>query len=308
MSTHALIQKILHKIGDQKIVSKLAQNLSGSEFNSLMLEVFKQRAASVSPSELLRNYEKNRFTLPASSDPIRILERKLNWLQAAKIKGFEPVTCSPAAPFGSCSSFGTVHQDKVISAVRGTEIMADATNILALQLALSHKKGSKDLKRFATTHRHIRAQHFDQPNFTAHFEVFGMASGGVDSGSFRFEKEELIAHLSLILHLLRHSFPDREFRLAFYLKENPESWKARLENWLQNSISIPMTFQEDPEHHYYESFQFKVFLTHEGHLIDLADGGLVDWTKMLTGNQKHRCLISGIGLELVEKLASNPLP
>lgn len=32
-------------------------------------------------------------------------------------------------------------------------------------------------------------------------------------------------------------------------------------------------------------------------MINIGDGGFVDWTQKLLGNKKERCLISGIGLD-----------
>jgi hypothetical protein len=36
--------------------------------------------------------------------------------------------------------------------------------------------------------------------------------------------------------------------------------------------------------------------------INIADGGIVDWVQQLTGNKKLRTIISGVGLELAQKL------
>jgi len=38
--------------------------------------------------------------------------------------------------------------------------------------------------------------------------------------------------------------------------------------------------------------------------LEIADGGFTDWTQRLSGNQKERLLISGMGLELLYKMLS----
>jgi len=37
----------------------------------------------------------------------------------------------------------------------------------------------------------------------------------------------------------------------------------------------------------------------ENHLLELADGGVVNWTQALLSNSKERCVISGSGSERV---------
>src|SRR5690606_19137371 len=134
------------------------------------------------------------------------------------------------APLGSCAAMGTVHQNKVLSSVRGTEVVADATNVLALKVAQEFK-GVTDKEKviqYATVHRHVRGQYFDNPNFSAHFSVFCMISGGFDRGHYSFELSQLNQHISVILALLRPSFPTAEMYLKFYLKEENEQFLSLL--------------------------------------------------------------------------------
>lgn len=120
------------KLGVPDLVELLAERVTGSELNSLLLAVYDRK-----------------------------VEQELLTLQHWKGCGFEPVELSPAAQWGSCSVVATVSQHKVVSATRQTEIVADATNSLALHIADMRRKGSLPggaLKRFCTVHRHVRAQ------------------------------------------------------------------------------------------------------------------------------------------------------
>lgn len=303
MKTDPILEKILQKPGNQWLFEQLSQNLSGSELTSLLLGVFQEKTHRLNPSQVLREFDRNRLIQPGNVDPVQLMERELQWLRLAKEKGFEPVLLSPVAPLGSCSVFGKVNQNKVISALRNTEVLADATNMLALKIASEVKKGSKTSLRFSATHRHIRAQQFSNPNFSPHFQIFCMASGALDRGSYSFEKTELENQLGLILSLLTEKFPKNKLSLKFYLKEKNSPWQDRLDSWFGVRWGIPVSFEEDSANHYYDCFQFKVFLELGENVLDLADGGMVNWTQQLTGNKKHRCMISGIGLELVEKLS-----
>ena len=38
-----------------------------------------------------------------------------------------------------------------------------------------------------------------------------------------------------------------------------------------------------------------------GHPLEIADGGFVDWMQGLLENKKERFLISGLGIELINK-------
>jgi hypothetical protein len=96
----------------------------------------------------------------------------------AKSKGFTPVTLSPLALFGTCSTVAFVDQNNVVTALRGTEVVSDATNVFAILIARDFKK-KKDhgLIKYAATHRHARSQALSNPAFTAHFGIFCLATG-----------------------------------------------------------------------------------------------------------------------------------
>ena len=59
-----IVHKILNRIGHPDLVETLGK-LSGTELNSLLLEVFSQQANSLTPPQLLNLYQKNRFVKPA---------------------------------------------------------------------------------------------------------------------------------------------------------------------------------------------------------------------------------------------------
>lgn len=303
-----VLEKIHRKLGAGPALAELAEKLSLSELNTFLLALFRRKAEHIKPAHLLRQFGENRFVTPASVDTLTLRQTELDWLKYAQEQYFHPLTLSPLAPFGACSAIGHVDQNNVLSAVRGTEVVSDATNILALQIA-QDAKATRDkdaVFRYAATHRHVRGQAFDNPGFTAHFSVFCMASGGWDTGNYAFELSQLNEHLGAILTLMRRHFPDERLFIRFYRKKNAAVFMERMEEY-QDGIwhSLPYEFHDDLEHEYYGLIQFKVFLRLEDRAIDLADGGPVDWTQRLLSNRKHRLFISGIGLELVHKLGNN---
>jgi isocitrate dehydrogenase len=74
---------------------------------------------------------------------------------------------------------------------------------------------------------------------------------------------------------------------------------------LKNSYHVDVVHETGNA--YYKLVQFKIFLKHKGSLIDLADGGFVDWTQQLLQNNKQRLLISGVGIELIYKIKNGYL-
>ncbi len=303
MPTNPNFAKLKAKIPHPESLDYLINDLSASEFGSLMLEVVRLRAVQVSPAEVLRDFEKNRFARPSDLDPILLLETEAEWLKGAKEKGFTPIVLSPVAPLGTCSAVAKVNQNNVVTALRNTEVVADATNVLALRLAQDLKKHPQsETSRYATVHRHIRAQRYENPQFTPHFEIFCLASAGKDRGNFALELEEANRHVKLIVNCLEKFFPKERMSFKFFLRDKNSTLKMRLEDGENYWSAFPISFVMDTSQEYYRLFQFKIYVMIGKNLVDFADGGPVDWVASLSGNKKTRCFISGIGLELALKL------
>src|SRR5882762_6378714 len=98
-----IIEGIAEKTGIPHIADLLAQRLSGSELNSLLLEVFNKKLLDLTPARLLKLYQTNRFVQPAGSDMIDLLTLELKCLQFLRGHHFQPIELSPAAQLGSCS-------------------------------------------------------------------------------------------------------------------------------------------------------------------------------------------------------------
>lgn len=300
-----LIRKIRNKIGGEKIFSKLTNNLTGSEFNSLLLDIFRIRTSQITPTNLMKQFEANRFVKPSSLDPLETKTFEIEWLSKAKGNGFKPILLSPLAPLGSCAAVGTVNQNKIISATRGTEVVADATNMLALQIAKDFRKNQDKTHeaKYVTTHQHVRAQAFDNPALSAHFAILCMASGAYDKGNNDWEAQTLSEHIHFYYENLCQYFDPSRLSIKVYFKTHATPLKSALARLLVNlKTKTPIKYERpEEENKYYQDIQFKVFLQVKENRIDLADGGLVDWTQKLIPNKKHKMVISGCGIELVLK-------
>jgi hypothetical protein len=302
----SLLAHIEEKAGLPGLVEQLHERLSGSELNTLLLELFRRRAGKLSAPQVLQQFSTNRFVTPSAIDQLHYLEYDAALIRKAKEKGFTALQLSPLAPLGTCSVLGLVDQNNVVTALRGAEVVADATNVLALRVAQDTKKtGSKKPIQYCTVHRHVRSQALTMPWHTAHFGIFCAVTGGYDTGSYGFELAALRDHIDLYLALLQEQFAAKDLILRLYFKEDAPSFRKQLEAQLA-TLPEGMTLElEGPGEGtaYYSPVQFKFFTRLGDGEINLIDGGFVDWTQKLLPNRKHRLLISGAGTDLLLKLA-----
>jgi hypothetical protein len=304
------VSSLLQKAGDTELLKKLTGVFTTTELNSFLLEVFRGKAKDVSPATLLQAYQQNRFVQPSVIDAIQFLESELSILKLSKNSGFESLELSPLAPLGNCSALALVDQNKIVSALRGTEIVADATNLLTLEAAVRRKASGFDasLINLCAVHRHVRAQALPPvKGFTAHFKVFCAVTAGRDSGNFQFEMQSLLSHLMLYRDYLKTVVEPRSIRIILKILEGDESemFGDKIFTFLQPKligVDLSRMFASNNDHRYYQRLRFSINVIHNGQELNLGDGGFVDWATKLTSNNKERILTSGLGLELLLKL------
>ncbi len=104
----------------------LETNLPPTDLQTLLLGVVRTRAAALTPAQVMQRWRQDRFVRPSAVDPRRLarLEARLWELLPA---GFVGVELSPVVPLGVCSAVAGVDQNRVVSTVRGTEVVSDPT-------------------------------------------------------------------------------------------------------------------------------------------------------------------------------------
>ena len=298
--------RLARLLGVDDPVGRLSRRLSASDLNSLLLDVFREKANSSSPADLLRRYEANRFVQPAAVDAIRLKQLELDTLTVARGLDYEPVQLSPLAPLGSCSIVASSDQNKVVSALRGTEVTADATNSLALHIAGGLQAGTLDNRehfvRYSTTHRHVRAQRFEQaPGMLAHFSLFALVASGRDRGSYDFELRSFREHSAVYAELFKKLW-NAEIEIVVSRRGGYPDGDGFMERLMADAKTLPYRVTLSPDtaketNAYYKGFQFTVIARIGESTLPIGDGGLVDWTQQLLGSRKERMMISAIGLE-----------
>ncbi|MEI9920523.1 MAG: hypothetical protein WDO14_17280 [Bacteroidota bacterium] len=299
------IDRLLEKINDRQLLNKLKQ-LPATELQSLLLEIFHQAASNITPQQLLKSYETNRFVAPSAVDPITFYRMELEMLELAKESSFEPLELSPLAPLGNCSAVGLADQNKIVSAARGTEVVADATNLMALECAVRRKRSkfNNEVVNLCSIHRHVRAQSIGGKGMTPHFKIFTAITAGRDSGSLDFEKMALLKHLSFYKKYFSEHL---KLNCKIIIKGFDTSRSLQLYEFIKPHLTgVDMSFVEVPEekHRYYQHTRFTFNVDYKGTEFNMGDGGFVDWCAKLTSNGKERMFTSGVGVELLIKLVS----
>jgi hypothetical protein len=176
-------------------------------------------------------------------------------------EGFEAIELSPVAPLAACSSVEPTAQHRVLFALRSTEVVADPTNVLALECAVRLRRGAGPV-HLATSQRVIRAQPVPKlPGYAPHFRIFVLASGGIEEADHAFTAAVLERHMRTVLAAL-----DR-------LEGHGYAFGARHVDLLATERRAA--------------------------LADRIDGGAFDWLARLAANRRAVYVASGAGAQLI---------
>jgi hypothetical protein len=277
----------------------LTDQLPASRLWSLLLEVAEARAAARQPADLLEQWAHDRFVQPAVVDQRSVVEVDRHLLAAAS--AFDAIELSPVAPLGVCSSMGRTSQNKVLSALRGTEVVSDPTNVMALECARRLRRDPATVVRLATSHRCVRAQEIPKGRgLTANFRIFCLASAGLERQNHGFVVSAVAEHMTTMLHALDglepdgFAFPNR--RITVLATEEA----AALGERIVALLGQPAVTRGLLEHPYYNlGLRFQIAAqSSDGIEVPLIDGGAFDWVAKLTSNRRAVYVASGLGSQL----------
>lgn len=205
------MSKILERVVAKTTISDIVNiltNLSGTDLQSLLLEVYRNKAKNLKVKNVVKKAKKSKFVRPSTArqrDLITFDNVAYNNLP----DDFKSVELSPVAPFATNSVLGGISQNGVLTTTRNVEVVGDPTSSLSILCAQGRKSLLKldyqnaDRVSMATSHRIIRQQSFKgKKGYTPHFRLFSLATAGRDQGSKIFEKEVAFKHLMYYLWLL----------------------------------------------------------------------------------------------------------
>jgi hypothetical protein len=288
---------IASRIGEGEY-ARLTEGLPAAELWSLLLDVFAERARQRTPADLLQQWQRDRFVQPSMVDQRTFVELDGHLLAAAH--AFEAIELSPLAPLGACSVVGIASQNKIVSALRGTEVVADPTNLFALECARRLRHDPRQVVRLATCHRCVRGQQAPKgPGFAQHFRIFCLGTAGHERGNHGLLVDALIEHITTHLAALDrleahgYAFPGRRVRVL------TTEARAELGDRIARGVTGVTVERERLEHPYYDGLRFMIGVRGpDGGEFPFIDGGAFDWVAKLTSNRKLVFVASGMGSQL----------
>jgi hypothetical protein len=314
MMNDPILERIQREAGIPDLIDVLVNRLNPTDLKSLLLEVYRRRALVVKPSQLLEQYERDRFVRPSDLAPEATTNfERLVW--SLLPDHYTAIELSPVCPLGTNTVVATVDQNNILTAIRNTEVVADTTNVLALECASRRRillrldPHNKERVRLCTSQRVVRGQLYREVSGVfAHFRLLGLCSAGRDEGSFQFETTSLVEQISFYIRLLREAsqlgYQAHQLRITL-----TDLDKGRREETLVSQVLTPLMannpdviFELDPNREtgrgYYVNACFHIYASNmAGSEFELIDGGFTTWTQQLLSNNKERLLISGLGTE-----------
>jgi len=305
-----IIDRIERDVGIPGLVSTLAERLPPTDLQSILLEVFRRRASQRKPATVLADYETNRFVRPSAVPPRRLVE----WERVAFAElppGCQALDLAPVCPLGTCSVMAPIDQNWAVSTARNSEVVSDSTNVLALEASLRRRdllhKDPKSAQpvRLAARHRLLRAQNYEGPQLLSHFSAFALCSAGRADGRLGFELEELMWHARFYLRALRRLLgPGIRLRIAVSDFSGGLSESTLMTRLIGpagmgfSGVDWAVDHERTAGQGYYTSLCFRLQARKpNGEMVELVDGGAVDWAQKLLSDKKERMVISGIGSE-----------
>ena len=121
-----IVERIERELGVPGLVSLLAERIEPTDLQSVLLEVYRQRTLRRNPSDVLSDYETNRFVLPATIPPSRLRDWECVAFSQLPPE-FQLLALSPVCPLGTNSVVAKVDQNWAISTIRNTEVVSDSS-------------------------------------------------------------------------------------------------------------------------------------------------------------------------------------
>ena len=277
----------------------LARGMPASEVWSLLLSAMRERAEHRTARALAEQWERDRFVQLSYIDQRTLVELDSHLLAAAQ--DFEAVELSPLAPLGTSSSVALTTQNRVVSTVRGTEVVSDPTNVLALESARRLREDPTRVVRFCTSHRCVRAQEVPKvPGLRRALpHVLHDQRGTRAQGSGVRHRCADAPHPhapagARSTGAARLSLPEPPRAPALHAN-SASRWRGGSQTAIEG---VPVSM-ERLEQQYYDGLRFMISAhSAAGDDIPLIDGGAFDWLHKLAANRKLVFVASAIGSQL----------
>jgi hypothetical protein len=203
-----------------------------------------------------------------------------------------------------CSTLAPTSQDRTVSAVRGTEVVSDPTNVLALEAARRLATNPRGDVRLCTLHQVLRAQALAPgEGFSRHFRLFALVEAGPARAEDGFEVDAAERAVSVFDRLfdacasLGCRFPGR--RAVVRATGRRHVLADRICDRVRRALPHVDVVREPLDNPYYDGLRVAFSAdTVRGEPCPIGDLGAFDWISKLTSNGRMRLVASGFGLQL----------
>lgn len=304
---HPSLRRILDDTDLSRGIERLV-DLNAQDLTTVLLHLFARRTASAEAGDVVSR-STGRFTVPSPVPAGQLAQ--LRSAGFAALDGFEPLELAPVVPLGTHAALGGVDQNNVVSAVRGLELVADPTVGLALEAAhrrrhlLTTDRRSAELVRLAASQRITRAQQFDGPRSFAHFELMAAAIAGRAGPGRTMEAEAAVELLGRLCRWAAETV-GAPVRLRLTDLEGRSDVVDRVTDALASAtVAVEPWPERTAGRAYYQTLCFKIDVALDDEVVEVGDGGFVDWTARMMENRKERLFTGALSLERLAMLSSS---
>ena len=277
------VERLLEWAGREALSMAPHAEGSPSETRGELLGLVRRQAGRRRPTDLLAHYRRDGFVMPSMLD--QRLANTLDRLALEAAADFDAVLLSPVAPLGTSSVVAPTSQDRTLSTTRGSEVVSDPTNVLALECAARLLAAPQPVVRLATVHQTLRAQTVTNPGGarSRHFRLFALAEAGAGLPDDEFEVRAVARQLhaydrlfDLCASVLPVQFPGR--RAIVRVDERGQALAQRLVDRLVEAMPHVELSTEPLESRYYSGLRVGFGAAgRSGDFVEIADLGRFDW-------------------------------
>lgn len=294
MSGTAASTKVWRRIGVHAREA-LLRTLNPIELRTILADVARSRASDQTPADLIKRWREDKLLEPSMLDPREALPITAKLWEVVPPE-FVGVTLSQLTSLGSGIHLGGLGQNRVVTTMRGTEVLADPKHGLALEASRRRRNGHSRV-HLAT---HARCTHaWDHSEESSHELRFALVSSAPDGGGLSTEADLLDLHLDYWREIMGTVVPRGRIELTVWDSTLAGLIEAR--GTRDGVIVVEGTSDERrPWRNPYTTAAFRFVVDGDGdEPHEVGDGGFVTWTQALTRNRKDRCLVSGVSVDAI---------
>ena len=294
MSGTAASTKVWRRIGVHAREA-LLRTLNPIELRTILADVARSRTSDQTPADLIKRWREDKLLAPSMLDPREALPITAKLWEVVPPE-FVGVTLSQLTSLGSGIHLGGLGQNRVVTTMRGTEVLADPKHGLALEASRRRRNGHSRV-HLAT---HARCTHaWDHSEESSHELRFALVSSAPDGGGLSTEADLLDLHLDYWREIMGTVVPRGRIELTVWASTLAGLIEAR--GTRDGVIVVEGTSDERrPWRNPYTTAAFRFVVDGDGdEAHEVGDGGFVTWTQALTRNRKDRCLVSGVSVDAI---------